>query len=1009
MVLVFKAKLAFPRCYWRLASICICLAGCVPIHALDPSRALSQYAHTSWGSESGVQAVRRLTQTRDGYLWLATRVGLLRFDGARFTVFKAGGDQGLESSILNDLAADPDGSLWAASLGGGVVHYEAGKFSSHTSLDGLSSNDLQSLYQDSHGVLWIGTSGKGIARLIHGRLEMVPLPIPSAFISGFLEDADGALWISTNAGVFRLQNGILASFFASDGLPDSNVNRLCRDHSGRIWTAGWKGISYWNGTRFVGQPAVNAAVNEVISCSGDRDGNLWIASSSGLYREHGGTITKMDRKSGLSGDYVTDVFEDKEGNLWVATGDGLDRLRDGPVRPYSTRDGLPSAPGPIFADTQGAVWSVLNDHVARIADKAITTWPMATRGDGVVYTLLPESDSGFLIGFAKGVTHWTSKQSVTVPELANLEFGSFLRARDGTVWIASLNRGLLRWQSATRTLSETGISAGRVARVAEDRTGAIWAGSLSGDLYRLTGQQIQRFGADEGLRPPVFTIFVDGKGDPWIGSAGGLSWLHDGRIETVSSREGLPADQVLAIIEDLYDRLWFVTYAGIAAIEKKSLFDWVADRSRKLVPTMYGSGGLEVSIPGRFTPNAVRTPDGHLWFSIDGVAEVAPPAPNSVRAAVFPVLVENVTVDRISHPGLSRILVPPGSRSIEVEYTAITLSNPETLRFRYRLEGIDNDWVYAGTRRIAFYGNLKPGAYTFRVSASAGEDRWWESSALLLEQLPFFYQTRWFLAVASAIVLSMTYLGYRLRLRQAVDRIQAGFEERMNERTRIAYELHDSVVQAISGSTMLVENAAEKVPNSLPMVKGYLLRAVDKLDMALTESRAALKGLRNSGNNENDLARQFSDAVSDAQTPNVKFQLTVTGKSRALRPAIQYEVFRIGSEAISNAMKHSGASSLRVDLEYLNELRVLVHDDGKGIPEETLRLGKDGHFGLQGMQERADRIGASLEMYSRVGAGTEVRLTIPGHIAFLVSPPSSYPWVRVAFRILSFRRRPPAR
>ena len=230
----------------------------------------------------------------------------------------------------------------------------------------------------------------------------------------------------------------------------------------------------------------------------------------------------------------------------------------------------------------------------------------------------------------------------------------------------------------------------------------------------------------------------------------------------------------------------------------------------------------------------------------------------------------------------------------------------------------------------------------------------------------------------------------------------------MDERTRIAYELHDTVVQAISGSAMLVENAAEKVPDSLPVVKGTLLRAVDKLDLALADSRAALKGLRGLGRNEADLARQLSDVANDTQLASVTFKMTITGESRALAPAVHYEVFRIGCEAISNAVRHSGASALRVDLEYLNGLTVLVRDDGKGIPEDVLHSGRDGHFGLRGMHERADRIGASLCICTRAGAGTEVRLVVPEHIALLRPPPTSSLLRRALFRIKSVRSRPPA-
>ena len=986
-------------------------AGCAPAYALNPDYSVSQYIHTSWRSDAGLQSVRRLKQTPDGYLWLATRGGLVRFDGVRFSTFTAASAEGLESSTFQDMVADPDGSLWVASFDGGIAHYQAGKFRSYTSRDGLPSDNVQSLYRDSRGVLWAGTRHGEISRMLDGRFQELPLGIPASSISAFLEDADQSLWIATlGSGVFRLQNGTLTGFSVKDGLPDARITGLCRGHSGKIWTVGWNGISSWNGTRFVGHTAVNAAVSEGTSCSEDRDGNLWVASSSGLFRAHAGQLNKMDRSSGLSGNVVSDVFEDREGNLWVATSTGLDRLEDGAVRTHSpaARD-YSGTLGPIVADDRGVVWTVSNKQMARIAANTISVWPMPA--GSTASTLLVEPDSGFLIGTDTGLRHWSPEHTALMPTTTGLDVKSMLRARDGSFWIGTANRGLLHWRpsSGSRTPFEEGVSDRFITTLAEGRDGAIWAGSpFGGGVYRLADGHVRHFGQGEDLRSPnIWTIFADGEGDLWIGSSSGLSWFQDGRLRTASSQQGLPSDGVLAIVDDSFGRLWFRGYGRITAIEKKSLMEWAAGRRHRLNPTIYRSGdGLQIwALDGAF-PNALRTADGHLWFSIaDGLAEVTPPAPGASNGPEFRVLIEDVVIDGVSHSQPGSIRISPGARSIELRYTALTLSSPETVRFRYRLEGIDNDWVDADARRVAFYNNLKPGAYTFRVSASAGEEQWRESSALALEQLPFFYQTQWFMVLVSATALSLAFFVCRLRLQQAVDRIQAGFQERMDERTRIAQELHDTVVQAISGSTMLVENAAEKVPDSLPVVKGALLRAVDKLELALAESRAALKGLRSSGTLENNLARQLSEVASDTRTPDIAFRLVIIGESRAIRPVIQDEVFRIASEAIVNAFKHSGANSIRVQLEYLNGLRIFVRDDGGGMPEQVLLQGTDGHFGLAGMRERADRIGATLEVSSRVGEGTEVSLMVPSGVALEAGGTNSSLLARTVSRLITLRRR----
>ena len=940
-----------------------------------------------------MQSVRRLAQTPDGYLWLATRNGLVRFDGNRFTTFLAGAVPGLESSTTQDLLVDADGSLWIATLGGGVSHYQHDRFRSYTTRDGLPGNDIQALFRDSHGVIWVATRGGKIARLNHERFESVSLGIQASNVDAFLEDDDHSLWIATfGDGVFRLRDGVLTGFSVREGLPDDRVNALYLDPSGKIWTAGWKGISSWNGARFVPDPAVNQAMDYAIACRKDRDGNLWIAASTGLFRAQGDHVAKLNRESGLSADFVADVFEDRDGNFWAATRGGLDRFRDAPVRTFAAGEGLLGQSGPVTVGEHGEIWTMSDGQVDRFAAGELSTWRFALPSHGQPATFLFQPHSELLIGFAGGVIRWRPHDARVVSELAGLDVRCMLQTRDGTIWLGTAKRGLLRWNPASSSgpSLQTVLSGESIGTLAEDREGAIWAASTAGGgLYRIQGGEVQHFGPAEGLESStVHTVFVGDMGHVWIGSTGGLSWFQSGKLRTANSRHGLPSNQIFSIVDDAYGRLWIATFAGIASIEKQSLFEWADGRREKLIPTVYpGENGLQAYTVGRVFPCAVRSPDGHLWFSVaDGITEVSPPDPREMRTDDFPIRIEGVTVDGTSRGRQDRLRIPPGARSIEIGYTAIALSNSESIRFRYRLDGVDPGWVNADTRRTAFYNNLKPGAYTFTVSASSGAGQWRNAPALVVEQLPYFYQTTWFLLLMATVVISTGVFVYRLRVQQAVDRIQAAFEERMEERARIAQELHDTVLQAIAGSTMLVESAAEKVPDSLPIVKGTLLRATDRLELALAESRAALKGLRDTTRSETNLAKQLAAEAANTADPKVTFKLAILGEMRELRPMIRYEVFRIGSEAIANAFKHSEGSSIRVELGYVNGLRLSVQDNGKGIPEDVLVRGKDGHFGLQGTRERADRIGAKLAVRTRIGEGTEVEITIPEGIAFETAP-----------------------
>jgi signal transduction histidine kinase len=748
-------------------------------------------------------------------------------------------------------------------------------------------------------------------------------------------------------------------------------------------------VSIWNGAQFEPDPLVNSHVSYAEACTEDREGNLWVASSSGLIRSRGGQVTKMDASSGLSADHVQDVYEDKEGNIWAATGAGLDQLRDAQVRTFTRRDGLFPENGafPVVADRSAGVWSVSGRQVARIAGNRIDVWPRALPSSRTPYTMLSEPDSGLLIGFDRGLERWSRVHPELATEINGLEVRSVLLARDGSVWAGTANRGLVHWSSSPGSSKrlEAKIPDGLVTTLAEGHDGTIWAGSRGGGLYRIAGERIQHFGRAEGLPSvDIFTVFVDRKGALWIGSGSGLSWFQDGSIRTVSSQEGLRSDLVLAIIDDSYNRLWFLSYAGIATIEKKGLTEWAAGRRSKLNPTYYRSAeGLQIETFDRTFPNAAQSVDGHLWFAIaDGIAEVVPLEPGGAHDAPFPAFVEDITIDRVSHSERGLIRIPRGARSIELRYTALNLSKSEDVRFRYRLEGYDDDWVDADTRRLAFYNNLSPGIYTFRVAASAGADHWLESSPLVLEQMPSFYQTRSFLLLVTAAATACVVLIYRLRLRLAIDRINAGFEQRITERTRIARELHDTLLQSFQGLMLRLQVVDDLLPEG--KAKHHLEQALDRADRAIAEGRDAVYDLRGSATATIDLAQTVRTLGEElATSDSAAFHMVIEGAERDLNPIVRDEVYRITREALRNAFRHARARRVETEIIYGERaFRVRIRDDGEGIEHSTLEKGRTGHYGLEGMRERARQVAGTLDIWSRPGVGTEIDLCIDGAIVY---------------------------
>ncbi|MBY0504467.1 MAG: hypothetical protein K2X03_11185 [Bryobacteraceae bacterium] len=908
---------------------------------------------------------------------------MVRFDGVRFTTFRAGSD-GLESSTIQDLQVDSDGSLWVATLGGGISHLVRGHFRTFTTKDGLPSDDIMALYRTQDGRLWIGTREGKIARLTEDGIETLPIKLPPIPVNSFFEK-DGDVWFSTfGAGVYRIRGDKLENFTMENGLAHNRLTGLCQDHDGKLWATGVKGVSYWNGSGFVVDELINREVIYAIGCMVDRDKNMWISASTGLYRVSNGHLAKMDQKLGLSADFTSDAMEDREGNLWAATRGGLDRLRDAPIRIFTEREGAVKNPGPILRGEGGSIWTASSEGVTRIVGGRATTWPTRIPGKPMPLTMLAMGGERLFIGSDNGGYLWTPNRTTPVPALASLQVSCALRSRDGSIFLATRNRGLFRWNGPQ--LRFTGLRDNSIATLAEDNDGVLWAGAnTGGGLYRLKGDQIDNFGRDQGLRSPnVYSLLITDDGRLWIGSVGGLSWFHRGVLHTVGSQAGLPSDQVFALAEDANERLWMVGYGGIFSIERQSLDAYAEGKVSRLNPTIHGrSDGVRIiAMVTRGYPHSLRTDNGDLYFpSATGLVEVEPPPPGRARGNAFPVLIEQVSVDGATQASEDSLRISPGARSLAIEYSALNFASPEALHFRYKLEPVDSDWVNVGTRRTAYYNDLRPGEYVFRVSASSSEGHWHDSPTLRIRQLPFFYQTWWFAAAMFAVVGSAAWTLYNLKVQNALSKIRVRSEERALERIRIAQELHDTVVQAISGSTMIVENATEKVPDSMPVVKGSLLRALDQLDLALSQSRTALAGLRDTVSDVNDLPRALA-AIQAQHRSSAEVSLSVTGESDALDPLVRYEVFRIASEAIANAMQHSDARSIQVDISYVDGLRLTVRDDGRGVEEDLLVQGRKGHFGIRGMKERAKQIGASLDLFSRPGHGTEVRLAVPAEIAF---------------------------
>src|SRR5258706_14290882 len=499
---------------------------------------------------------------------------------------------------------------------------------------------------------------------------------------------------------------------------------------------------------------------------------------------------------------------------------------------------------------------------------------------------------------------------------------------------------------------------------------------------------------------------LDSDGAVWVAAAGGLSRIRSGRVATLSARNGLPCDSVDWSIEDDADSTWLRTTCGILGIPKAELAGWAAavDRGTDARPTFHSTlldntdGARSSTTLSSFSPQVTKAWDGKLWFvTVNGLAALDP---RRLRRNSLPppVAIEEVIADRISYPRAdSPIRLPSLVRDLQINYTALSLVAPEKNRFRYRLEGRDPDWQNAGNRRQAFYTDLDPGSYRFRVIAANNSGVWNEEGASLdFSVSPAYWQTNWFRAACAAALLLVLWSLYQLRLRQVAQRFNARLEERVGERTRIARDLHDTLLQSFQGLLLRFQTVYEMLPARPSAARVILGSAIDQTANAITEGRNAVQGLRDSTVETNDLAQAITslgeDLAAEARADKpVEMSVAIEGSPRTLQPIVRDEVYRIAAEALRNAFRHADAKAIEVELRYdPRQLRLRIRDDGKGIASEYLPAkGREGHFGLHGMRERAKLMGGRLTVWTAPDSGTEIELTIPAAHAYADATPRS--------------------
>lgn len=974
----------------RVLSIAAFLCA-LPALALTPDRELTQYVHRIWQTQQGLPdgAIVRIIQDPSGYLWLATEAGLYRFDGVRFTpserllpgappnlyiraaaqdasgtVWLGGNDsniyalrpsgttkysteQGLPTGLIQCMLPDRSGVVWSC-LERGLARLDP-KNTLHPiqifrSTDGLASDNTRAACEAPNGTLWIGGDTTNVTEHTESGFKIHPLNglPPSASVRALFCDGD-TLWIGTTFGLIRMQGDQQRLFTTKDGLVDDFIFSIVRG-------------------------------------AGD---TLWVGTRSGFSRLRNQIWDSFRPEDGLSQSTVHTVLEDREGSLWVGTKRGLNQFVDGRSVPFTATEGLPSnETGPVLQDSTGTIWAgTLDAGLARFDGRRFTKVGVNGLQSKVVRALAEDPDKSLWVGTENGLAHIVAGSVTSTYTKANglpsSDIRSLFRDRDGVLWIgttqglASLNHGRLTsiLQAPQREIRSIG----------QDRDGHIVLGTDAG-LYIAEGDLFRPLTQGGVYMRNANAFFLDRDGLLWVGLNGaGLRLIDGGKVTAFYTRDGLYDAELYGISVDDQDRMWIACSRGIFWVSRADLRRFAAGEIDHVTSISYSPTDAQRVIESRpgVQPALWRMQDGRMWFStVRGLIALDPAQPS--REGAPPIVIESPVVNgEPTSPALVSQL-PAGQKNIEFNYAGLSYLLPELIRFRYRLQGYDKDWIDAGTRREAFYTNLPPGDYTFQVTGCNFDGPCNETGASIAFTLtPFVYQRLWFWPLILLLLGGIAWLSYQLHIR----RLRERYDLIVSERSRIARELHDTLIQGFSGITMALQALTTRVQT--PAERDTLKDIIADAATCLRETRQSVSGLRSmpgaSRGPETGLAAAVGRAVRDiTETKSVRTKFNLDDVSRQLPPEVEYNLLRIVREAVNNSVKHANANLIEVTLRSTPEaISIAVKDDGSGFSSDDAAAPGPGHYGIIGMKERASQIGATLDLVTKPGSGTTITLRLP--------------------------------
>ncbi|PSJ40657.1 ligand-binding sensor domain-containing protein [Allosphingosinicella deserti] len=969
-----------------------------PGPAPAPAPAPDPFTHSSWTSKDGVPGmIQAMAQTPDGYLWLGTYEGLFRFDGVSFEHVPPAPGHPPGAIPVSGVFAARNGDLWVGYAGGaGAEVYRAGRMVRAGMPD--APGEVTEFREDMDGTIWAvgGRARNALKRYRRGAWERIGAAwgVPDEPVSSLLPSRDGTIWLATKTHLLFLRRG--SKRFEESGLRIADGASMAQDARGDIWISDpsgtWMLPDYAGGARVARSPIFYPAVAPVrrTMILFDRDGQLWGSTyTGGIFRiprpGRGGaeTMVRYHAGNGLTSNQALAMLQDREGNLWAATEMGLDQFRKAnvaaaPLPPKTSAFGYL-----INTDESGAVYIASGDQLYR-ARPGEEPRPVLNGLDEPRALCRGRTSGLWLAVRGKMLRLIGGRVAATLALPDQDPVNGCGEDKDGRLWLARFDRGLWRRDGNGWRIVPLPAAAGRPQDIAIDANGRTLV-VLERRAVLVIDRAVARFWNNGAIGVAGLTM-VRGMADaPVIGGGTGLARWDGQRFQRLPIARHPWLRGIRGVARTPAGETWMINNKGIIRVRTGDLQRAFADPDMPLRHDLFDAqDGLASRTQGGDGLQMVMGGDGRLWFlTRQGVVRVDPTRLTHNRIAP-PVTIRALTADGRRYPDPASVALAAGTRSLAIDYTGLSLSVPSRVRFRYLLEGVDTDWVDPGTRRQAFYTNLAPGTYRFRVIAANNDGIWNREGATLEFTIPpTFVQSRLFAILCGIGVLAVLSLLYRLRLRALARRMRTRMAERLAERERIARELHDTLLQGVQALILRFQLVADDVSPEQP-TRRALEEALDRADAVLAEGRDRVRDLRMTESGD-DLESMILDIVRRQVFPtSTRVHIVTHGEVRPLNSLVGDEVARIANEALFNIWRHALASRIEIEIAFRrSSFAVRFRDDGIGIPPDILRAGKrEGHFGLTGMHERARKLDAELYIQSGQAGGTEVALVVPGTIAY---------------------------